>query len=149
MEFQAADRGEVYGWLTRTLCEQEYWKQGREVKGLLRRYIGKMTGLSRAQLTRLISGYRKHGAVQPKTYRRHRFASRYTGEDIELLAAVDEAHETLSGPATRKVLYREYFEFGDARYERLASLSVAHLYNLRKSRRYRDRRLCYQKTRPV
>ena len=149
MEFEAADRGEVYGWLTRTLCRQEYWKQGREVKGLLRRYIGKMTGLSRAQLTRLISGYQKHGAVQPKAYRRHRFASRYTAEDIELLAAVDEAHETLSGPATRQVLYREYFEFGDARYERLASISVAHLYNLRKSRRYRDRRICYQKTRPV
>jgi transposase InsO family protein len=149
MEFQAADRAEVYGWLTRTLCEQEYWKQGREVKGLLRRYMGKMTGLSRAQLTRLISGYRKNGAVQPKASRRHRFASRYTGEDIELLAAVDEAHETLSGPATSKVLYREYFEFGDARYERLAGISVAHLYNLRKSRRYRDRRICYQKTRPV
>ena len=47
------------------------------------------------------------------------------------------------------MLYREYFEFGDARYERLASISVAHLYNLRKSRRYRDRRMCYQKTRPV
>jgi transposase InsO family protein len=108
-----------------------------------------MTGLSRAQLTRLIGGYQKHGAVRPKAYRRHRFASRYTAEYIELLAAVDEAHETLSGPATRKVLYREYFEFGDARYERLASISVAHRYNLRKSRRYRDRRMCYQKTRPV
>ena len=108
MDFQAADRDEVYGWLTRTLCEQEYWKQGREVKGLLRRYMGKMTGLSRAQLTRLISGYRAHGAVKPKAYQRHRFPSRYTAQDIELLAALDEAHETLSGPATCKVLYREY-----------------------------------------
>ena len=149
MEFQAADRDEVYKWLTRTLCEQEYWKQGREVKGLLRRYMGKMTGLSRAQLTRLISGYRTHGAVEPKAYQRHRFPSRYTAEDIELLAALDEAHASLSGPATRKVLYREYFEFGDARYQRLASISVAHLYSLRKSRRYRDKRICYQKTRPV
>jgi hypothetical protein len=75
----------------------------------------KMTGSSRAQLTRLISSYRNHGAVEAKTYRRHRFPSRYTAEDMELLAVVDEAHETLSGPVTRKVLYREYFEFGDTR----------------------------------
>ena len=51
MEFKATDREEVYGWLTRTLCEQEYWNQGREVERLLRRYMCKMTGLSRAQLT--------------------------------------------------------------------------------------------------
>jgi transposase InsO family protein len=111
--------------------------------------MGKMTGLSRAQLTRLISSYRNQGAVEAKAYRRHRFASRYTAADIELLAVVDEAHETLSGPATRKVLYREYFEFEDTRYERLAGISVAHLYNLRKSRRYREKRISYQKTRPV
>jgi hypothetical protein len=65
------------------------------------------------------------------------------------LAAVDEAHETLSGPATRKILYREFYEYGDGRYERLASISVAHIYNLRKSRAYRDKRVRYQKTRPV
>ena len=34
--------------------------------------------------------------------------ARYTRADIELLAAVDEAHETLSGPATQKILYREF-----------------------------------------
>lgn len=47
IEFEAAHREEVYQWITRTLCEQEYWKQGRRVKGMLRRYVGKMTGLSR------------------------------------------------------------------------------------------------------
>ncbi len=30
-------------------------KQGREAKGLLRAYVGKMTGLSRAQVTRLVA----------------------------------------------------------------------------------------------
>ena len=49
IEFAASGRQEVYGWVARTLCEQEYWRQGREGKGLLRLYIGKMTGLSRAQ----------------------------------------------------------------------------------------------------
>jgi hypothetical protein len=38
--------------------------------------------------------------VKSKGYRRHRFARRYTREDVALLAVVDEAHGTLSGPAT-------------------------------------------------
>jgi hypothetical protein len=44
-----------------------------------------------------------------KEYRRRRFPSLYTRRDIELLAEVDEAHETLSGPATQKILYRMYY----------------------------------------
>ena len=149
IRFQAADRGQLYKWISRTLCEQEYWKQKREVKGVLRRYLQKMTGLSRAQLTRLIRRYVDSGAVKPRSYRRNRFAKRYTTEDIELLAAVDEAHETLSGPATQKILYREFHDYGEERYERLAGISVAHIYNLRQSRAYRERRVRYQKTRPV
>ncbi|MFZ0589157.1 MAG: hypothetical protein WAM39_01620, partial [Bryobacteraceae bacterium] len=62
---------------------------------------------------------------------------------------VDEAHETLSGPATRQILQREFEHYGDKRFERLAGISVAHLYNLRKSRSYREKGLRYEKTRPV
>jgi hypothetical protein len=98
---------------------------------LLRRYLAKMTGFSRAQVTRLIARYGAHGEIEPVRYRRHRFAQRYTRADIELLAAVDEAHETLSGPATRRILQREYRDYGKPEYERLAAISVSHLYNLR------------------
>src|SRR3954468_13876519 len=73
----------------------------------------------------LIRLYTSGEPVQPKRYRRHRFPKRYTREDIEVLASVDEAHETLSGPATQKILQREFHDFGDRRYERLARLSVA------------------------
>lgn len=149
MEFEAAQREEVYEWITRMVCEQEYWKQKREGKGLLRRYIVKMTGLSRAQVARLLSRYRETGVVREHRYRRNRFASHYTAADVELLVAVDEAHETLSGPATRKILHREFHDYGDRKYERLAGISVAHIYNLRKGRAYRSQRVHYQKTRPV
>jgi transposase InsO family protein len=149
VRFEATSRPEVYGWITRTLCQQEYWTQERAGKGLLRLYIAKMTGLSRAQVTRLITRYQQSGTVYERSYRRNQFASRYRTEDIELLAGVDEVHETLSGPATQKILYREFHDYGDQRYERLATISVAHIYNLRKSRRYRQRRISYQKTRPV
>jgi transposase InsO family protein len=149
IEFRAVDRSEAYKWITRLLCQQEYWKQRRPIKGILRLYIGKMTGLSRAQVTRLVGRYKESGVVRKRNYRRNRFVNRYTAGDIELLASVDEAHENLSGPATQKILYREFHEYGDQRYERLAGISVAHIYNLRRSRAYRERRVVYQKTRAV
>ena len=147
--FQAESREQRYAWVDRVLREQDYERLSRPSKGLVRMYVAKMTGMSRAQVTRLIGVYLDGDAVQTRPYRRRRFPMRYTGQDIEWLAAVDEAHETLSGPATQKILYREFHDYGDARYERLAAISVAHIYNLRQSRTYRERRVRYQKTRPV
>ena len=63
--------------------------------------------MSPAQVTRLIARYRKSRSLQAAPYRRHRFPQRNTRADIELLATVDEAHENLSGPATRRILERE------------------------------------------
>jgi len=149
VQFQAHSREELYAWVQRTLCQQEYGQLPREGKGLVRRYLVKMTGRSRAQIARLIRVYQQDGRVQPRPYQRHRFPRRYTSPDIKLLAEVDEAHETLSGPATQKILQREFYDFGDARYERLARLSVAQLYRLRSSHAYRKQRIAYQPTRPT
>jgi len=55
----------------------------------------------------------------------------------------------LSGPATRRILEREYRQYGKPEYERLSTISVAHLYNLRQQPRYRERRLSYTRTRPT
>jgi transposase len=147
--FEGQQRKEVYSWVERVLREQGYRQQGRAARGLLRQYVAKMTGLSRAQATRLIGRYLEQGAVPETKYRRHRFTQRYTRADVELLAAVDEAHETLSGPATRHILAREHNEFGQAEYERLATISVAHIYRLRKRAAYRQRRLHFTKTNPT
>jgi hypothetical protein len=68
---------------------------------------------------------------------------------VELLAIVDEAHESLSGPATKRILQRAYQQYGKPEFQRLASISVAHLYNLRQQPRYRERRLNYVKTKPT
>jgi hypothetical protein len=54
---------------------------------------------------------------------------------------------TLSGPATACVLRRQRDVFGDARFDRLGSISVAHLYNLRKAAGYREQRVVLTKTR--
>ena len=108
-----------------------------------------MTGRSRAQVTRLIGRYLEHSEVKESSQRRHRFPSRFTSADVELLAKVDEAHETLSGPATKKILEREGELYQQAEYQRLGTISVAHIYNLRKRRRYRECRMHYTPTRAV
>ena len=149
IRFEGEAQAQIYHWIEQVLCRQEYHQQGRRARGLLRSYLAKMTGLSRAQVTRLIARYRKSGSLQPAPYRRHRFPQHYTRADIELLAAVDEAHENLSGPATRRIVEREYRLYGKREFERLASISVSHLYNLRQQPRYRERRLHYVKTRPT
>jgi hypothetical protein len=108
-----------------------------------------MTGLSRAQTSRLISMYLRGEEVKLQPYRRRRFAQRYTRADIALLAGVDEVHGTLSGPAARELLERACYDFDDALYQRLAGISVAQLYRLRGSRLYRERHIAYQATRPT
>jgi len=148
IEFTAQNRAEVYAWVQRTLVAQEYARQGKKLRGMLRVYIQKMTGLSLPQIARLVRMYRATGILELKTYRRRRFPRKYTDRDITLLAEVDRAHERLSGPATRCIMKREHERFGKRKYARLAGISIAHLYNLRNSLRYRRLATVFQATRP-
>ena len=147
--FEGRNPAEVYGWVNQVLCQQHFGELKRRERGLVRRYLEKMSGLSRAQVTRLITQYLRGEEVKPRPYRRHSFPRRYTREDVAVLAEVDEFHQSLSGPATQKLLQRAYYDFGDARCQRLAELSVAQLYRLRQSRTYRELRVSYQPTRPT
>ena len=121
----------MYAWAETTLVRHEYASLGRAEKGLVRRYLAQMTGLSRAQVTRLIAGYRTTRAGEGDGVSAQQSSpTRYTAADVDLLAYVDKAHGNLSGPATRRILEREYGEYGQAVYERLAGISVAQLYRL-------------------
>ena len=148
IDFQGRNREEVYGWVGQTLRQQSYRQLSRDARGWVRQYLQKTTGLSRAQTTRLIGQYLAGDPVQLTRYRRQRFATLYTRADIELLASVDELHESLSGPATQKLLQRALYDYRDTRFRRLAQISVAHLYRLRRSATYRRQYLVYQSTRP-
>jgi transposase InsO family protein len=149
VRFRAGDRKELYGWTERILRARNYPDLSKTGKGLVRRFVAKVTGLSRAQTARLIGKYIDDGCVMFSRGCGKHFTAVYTPADIALLAEVDEAHETLSGPATQKILYRAHFEFADPLYERLANISTAHIYNLRKQKSYRERRLHFEKTRPT
>ena len=62
---------------------------------------------------------------------------------------MDRANVDVCGPAIVHLFKRAYNTYGDKRYERLANLSVSHLYNLRKSSGYQALRVTLTKTRPV
>jgi len=150
IEFAGQGRAEIYAWTERMLVAQEYaTRQGKKQRGAIRAYLSKVTGRSLPQITRLIRKYVKTGKVEAKPCRRRRFPSKYTAPDIALLAEVDGAHERLSGPATRRILQREYQEFGKPEFARLAGISVSHLYNLRQSVPYRQHASVFEPTRPA
>jgi transposase InsO family protein len=136
--------------IERVLKQFGYAPHGRIDKGVLLRYIERMTGLSRQQVTRLVRQYRKDGKLSKKPCApKQGFTCRYTAADVALLAEMDVLHSTLSGPATKKLMERAYQVFVDPRYERLAGISVSHLYNLRGSKQYQNKRRHWTKTNPT
>ena len=149
VKFQSiSSDAERYGFIAAVLNRFAYRRLGRDDKGTVLRYIERTTGYSRQQLTRLVRRFLDCASLV-KRYRApaQGFARRFTGADVTLLAQTDALHGTLSGPATKVLLQRAYSLFGDPRYERLATLSVSHLYNLRHLAGYQATRLHWTKTR--
>lgn len=138
-----------YAWIESVLKRFGYRQLLRPERGVVLAYVQRLSGFSRAQVTRLVSRW-VAGKPLVKQHRapEHAFARRYTAVDVALLVEVDRAMGTLSGPATACVLRRQRDRFGDVRFERLGSISVAHLYNLRASAGYRAQRVMLSKTRP-
>jgi hypothetical protein len=145
VEFRGLNAREKYDWIEEVLKRFRYPKLQKEGKGLIKSYLLKVTGYSRAQLTRLIRLYLQSGKVQPAKYQRHRFSQKYSDEDVALLAKTDELHGWLSGPATKKILERENEVYGHYEYAIIAAISVAQIYNIRRSQRYGGKRYTHTK----
>jgi hypothetical protein len=151
LEFRRAENDEGrYAWIASVLRRFDYGRLKRPERGVVLAYLRRLSGYSQAQVKRLVATWRT-GEPLVKRYRapEHAFARRYTRADVALLADVDRAMNTLSGPATACVLRRQRDVFGDTRFERLGSISVGHLYNLRASADYRAQRVLQTKTRPT
>lgn len=147
MRFTIEGREAFYTLVSRVLKNQGYAGLSRDERGIVRRFLARVTGRSRAQITRLIGQWMQARSIQIKRPRRRRFPTRYTVEDAARLAEVDKAHEGLSGPAVRRILRREYEVFGKQEYKLLANISVSHLYNLRRSKAYQKIRIQVEHTR--
>jgi len=143
-----------YEHISRVLKRLDYPRLKKAERGVVLAYLRHTSGYSRPQITRLVARWDENRLAPVPLAKRYRapaapFARKYTAVDVALLVQVDRANEDVCGPAIAHLLRRAYTVYADKDYERLAGLSVSHLYNLRKSTAYQARRTHFTKTRPV
>lgn len=149
LKFEGLKQKEVYEWVENILVKFEYQMLKKKDKGVVKKYVEKMTGYSRAQITRLVEKYKESGQVKIKECKRYIFPKIYSDKDIFLLAKTDELHEFPNGVTLKKILIRMYKEYKDLRYKIISKISVGHIYNLRKSFHYQKLTKKYEKTKPT
>ena len=148
------DGNERYEHISRVLKRFDYPHRKRAERGVVLAYLQRTSGYSRAQIKRLVARWHNNRLAAKPLVKRYwapsaPFARKYNASDIDLLVEMDRANEDVCGPAIVHLLKRAYNTYGDKRYERLAGLSVSHLYNLRKSSGYQTLRRSFTKTRCV
>jgi transposase InsO family protein len=146
VKFSLNTRSERYDFIRRTLIRFAYHSLSKPDKGLLLSFMAHVSGYSRVQVKRLTKTWLKRGQLRPCSNAGNGFTRKYTDADRRLLAELDALHGTLSGPATKKLCERAWRLFEQSDYQRLAGISVSHLYNLRRSKIYLGSRRKYNKT---
>jgi len=146
VELETSSKKEVYEWMQKVLFTLRYGSLKKKEKGLVKDFLKKITGYSTVQLKRLLKK-QKQGKLKWAKWQKGTFSAVYGEEDISLLHKVDSAH-SLAGPATKKIIQREYEIFGHKEYRKLANISVSHLYNLRHRPSYERQGSFFDKTRP-
>jgi len=68
IEFKKRFRKEAYEWIEEALEKFDYLYLPKKEKGLIKRYIEKVTGYSRPQVTRQIRQYRETGQGGTQNY---------------------------------------------------------------------------------
>ena len=131
VEFSLHSKTERYDFVRRSLIRFAYHTLSKPDKGLLLSFMSHVSGYSRIQVKRLTKTWLEKGELQPHSSAGNGFTCKYTDVDRRLLAKLDELHGTLSGPATKKLCERAWLLFNLSAYQRLAGISVSHLYNLR------------------
>lgn len=156
IEFTAHDSNdcERYAHISRVLKRFDYPRLKRGEAGVVLAYLRRTSGYSRAQLTRLVGRWSGNCLAATPLVKRYSapaapFRRKYTAEDVALLVQTDRANGQACGAAVVHLFKRGLAVYGDPRYERLATLSCSHLYNLRKTAGYQRERLHLTKTHPV
>ena len=143
-----ADESTLRAFVSTVIKRFGYFRLTKGQRGIVFAYLRRLTGSSRAHVSRLLAQYRDTRSLKPLARAsRTSFARQYGPADVALLAETDTVHDTLSGPATKVLFKRAFSVFGDARFARLSQISVSHLYNLRRDERYRKQRVVWQRTR--
>lgn len=148
-DFKAESLKEKYQWIEEVLGRFKYFSLKKKNKSIIKEYIETMTGLKRAQVTRLIQRKKRLGIIVPHYGKRNKFKTTYTATDIARLIETDNCHNRLSGQATKTIFQREYNVFGRKEFEQIKDISISHIYNLRETRQYESYALTVAKTKAV
>lgn len=139
-QFTINTKKEKYQWISEALNRFGYHtftqKQKKE-KMIVCSYIKKVTGISKAQLQRLMKKHKKTKTLVPNYShnRKNGFSKKYDAHDIARLIETDVAHGHLSGPATQNILAREYRTYHHESYKTIAAISSSHIYAIRNENR--------------
>ena len=142
----ASNKDERYQFVEKILKRFSYPRLKRCEKGIVRQFLRKVSGYSRAQLARMIERYSKQGTLKRYQKTTQGFERIYSAGDTQLLAQLDQRHDTPNGFMVKKLCERAYHEFDDQAYKQLSHISVSHIYNLRHSSDYKKYRCHYEKT---
>lgn len=146
----SSTKEEMYKWIEEVLMRLRYFSlKKKKERGIVISYIRQMTGLSRGHVKKLIKRKKKNGRILRITGTRYHIPKVYDAEDIARLIETDNAHQRMSGKATKAILKRQFEVFSDLRYEKIRHISVSHIYNLRSTRQYQSHILYIEKTRAV
>jgi hypothetical protein len=148
-KFNSLSVDQSYEWIAKTLKKFRYGRLSKKDKGAVKKYLRSMTGYSETHIDRLIARKKKTGRIIKKKRTQPTFERFYTVDDIALLSEIDNAENRRNGKAVKKTCRDMYLVYNDSRFERLAKISVSHIYNLRKTRVYESRSLTYTKTNPT
>ena len=96
-ELSPASKDEAYRWIAHVLRHFRYRSLWRPHKALIQRFLMRVTGYSRQQLTRLIKQFHTAGSLQRHQRTTNGFKGIYTARDLVLLADMDTLHETPVG----------------------------------------------------
>ena len=82
VEFSGLTAEEKYRWIEDVLIRFRYRRLKREEKGMIRRYIQKVTGYSRSQISRLIKEYQQTGRLRRTQYKQESLEEHLDGKRI-------------------------------------------------------------------
>ena len=85
----ASNKDECYRGIQRTLVKFRYPSLNKRSKGVVVRFLIKIIGYSRQQITRLVKQYRDTGKIERQQRSYQGFERLYTVEDIRLLASLE------------------------------------------------------------
>lgn len=90
-------KDERYEAIERILKRFGYTSLKRQDKGVVIKFLMKISGYSRQQLTRMIERHRTQGQLVRRQKTTNGFEKKYTNEDIRLLTELDKRHDTPNG----------------------------------------------------